>query len=387
MPRIASFDLLAVDLPLRSPFRHAAATRSESESLFLRCATDSGEVGWGECLPRSYVTGETRDGDFELLQHRVLPRLLDRGFDSIEGVEEFLAACDGKAPADWVEPETRQTAAWCAVDLALLDAFGRAFGASALGSTSSPFPAAVRYSGVASADRGVKLLRKALLMRAFGLRSIKLKVERSTSDAAIRALRRAFGRATRLRVDGNMAWSADEAVGAMRAMSRHGIRMFEQPVAADDLDGMSRLVRETGLGVMADESLNDRESLRRLLATSACTAVNVRVSKCGGLVAARRRCREALEGGLVVQVGCQVGESSLLSAAHLALVNAVGEVTYAEGCFGTFAIREDPVRPGLRFGYGGRPPRRPPGPGLGVCVDDATLDRFTSRRAHLGEPS
>ena len=119
---------------------------------------------------------------------------------------------------------------------------------------------------------------------------------------------------------------------------------------------------------MADESLTDARSMRRLLERKACTAVNVRISKCGGIIAARNRCEEALASGLKVQIGCQVGESSLLSAAQLALTVAVQDVTFIEGCFGCHLLREDPASPVLQFGYAGRPPKRPQGSGLGVAL-------------------
>ena len=109
----------------------------------------------------------------------------------------------------------------------------------------------------------------------------------------------------------------------------------------------------------------------------------MRISKCGGLVAAYNRARQALEAGLTLQLGCQVGESSLLSAAHLRLAQAVQPVTYAEGCFGRFLLREDPAVPLLQFGYGGRPPPVLQGPGLGVSIDEAVLQRWTAERAHI----
>ncbi|MHC4947119.1 MAG: mandelate racemase/muconate lactonizing enzyme family protein [Planctomycetota bacterium] len=379
MPRIDRLDLLAVDLPFRKPFKHAAAERRSSNSVFLRCRTDSGAVGYGECLPREYVTGETRDGAFALLAEAVLPRLLGMEIESLDQVRRFLATCDGKAPADWVPPERPQSAAWCAVDLALLDAAGRAEDAPAdLGGGS--FPDSVRYSVVVSSDASLKTL---LLIRAVGVRQVKLKIEVGDEVAAARRARRWLGRRCDLRADANMAWGVDDGLAAMRAMSRFGIRSYEQPLPADDVEGLARLVRESDLDVMVDESLDDRESLARLIAARACTAVNVRISKCGGLVAAEARCREALAAGLTVQVGCQVGESSLLSAAHLALVSAVRDVTYAEGCFGHLLLREDPGHPVLQFGYGGRPPARPEAPGLGVTLDEAVLERWTTARTTI----
>ena len=172
MAGITPLGLFAVDLPFRKPFNRAAAERTSSYSLFLKCATDTGVAGFGESLPREYVTGESRASTFAMLRDDILPRLLEQ-------------RCD---------------------------------------------------------------------------------------------------------------------------------------------------------------------SLQRLIDARACTAANVRTSKCGGLVAAFNRAREALAAGLTLQLGCQVGESSLLSAAHLRLAQAV---TYAERCFGLFLLREDRAVPLLQFGYGG----------------------------------
>jgi muconate cycloisomerase len=158
-----------------------------------------------------------------------------------------------------------------------------------------------------------------------------------------------------------------------------GVRSFEQPLPADQLEGMADLVDKTGLYVMADESLNDADSLNRLIKMHACNAANVRVSKCGGLMAAIDRCRRALDAGMMLQVGCQVGESSLLSAAQLALMAQVDGIRYLEGCFSTHLLEKDPVSPELRFGHGGIPPSIPRGDGLGIEMDQDYLDQCTTR--------
>jgi muconate cycloisomerase len=380
---IAAFDLLTVDLPFRRPFKHAAAERSSSHSVFLKCVTDDGTVGFGECLPRSHVTGETCDGVFELLRVAILPQLIGRRFESLQAVEDFLGACDGRAPDTWVDRATPQSAAWCAVDLALLDAFGCAFGSRPLAHQTASPAAHLSYSGVLSAERGPSLAISTLTQRLFGFRQIKLKVAPTTTDQAVRWVRRLCGRRMDLRVDVNMGWTRENAPRRMRALSRHGIRMFEQPIAAGDVSGLARLTAETGLGVMADETFTTRESLAELIERHACTAVNARLSKCGGLLATLARCREALAARLDLQIGCQVGETSLLSAAQLVLLSAVAPVRYAEGCFGRHLLRQDPGSPVLQFGFRGRPPALPAGPGFGIEMDEQVLARYATRHESI----
>lgn len=375
MPKIVGFTIHSLEVPFRKPFKHAAAERHSSESLYLECRLDSGESGFGEALPRDYVTGETRDGAVELLRDEILPRLVGRSFESLADVITFLQECDGKAPADWLDPARRQTAAWCAVDLALLDAIGRATGEPVRLSPERTLPESLRYSVVISSDAKAG---KLLLMRLFGFRQAKLKVEADDAVDAVRRTRKFLGKRCEVRTDANMAWNVEEAIEAIRAMAAEGVFSHEQPVPADDFEGLARLVRETDADIMVDESLHDAESLDKLINLKACSAVNVRVSKCGGLVAARARCQQAAAAGLTLQVGCQVGETSLLSAAHLILMMAVPGVRYAEGCFGKHLLGEDPAEPLLQFGLGGSPPDLPDKPGLGVTINREALDRYST---------
>jgi L-Ala-D/L-Glu epimerase len=385
MPTVTQLDLFAVDLPFKVEVRHAAAARTTSESLFLRARLDNGTEGWGESLPRAYVSGESRQQAFVLLRDTILPALVGQSFRSLPEAVSFLEKCDGKAPPEWVNPEVPQTSAWCSVDLALLDAFGRASGEPArpAAGVPAPSPAALgryRYSGVVSAGRGWPYALSLLKMRAFRFPHVKLKVERDGSLSAARTARRLLGRRADLRVDANMAWDVEQALEAIGQLRAVGIRSFEQPIAADDLAGLARLVAESSAQIMVDEGLTDRDSLQRFIAHRACTAANVRISKCGGLIGAYARCRDALDAGLLLQVGCQVGESSLLSAAHLTLLSALAPLTpgvrYAEGCFGRHLLQEDPAAPLVQFGYGGRPPGRPPGAGFGVRVDQGMLEHW-----------
>jgi muconate cycloisomerase len=350
MPTVTELRLFAVDLPFKTAFRHAAAARITSESLFLRVGLDSGAEGWGEALPRAYVSGESRQGAFALLRNAILPALVGRTLQSLPDLVSFLEKCDGKAPSEWVGPDLPQTSAWCCVDLALLDAFGRTFGEPV--SPGGQLPAAdalarYRYSGVVSAGRGWPYAVSLLKMRAFGFPQVKLKLGEDGALQAARTARRLLGRRVELRVDANMAWDVDQALEVIGQLRAVGIRSFERPIAADDLAGLARLVAETSAQIVVDEGLTDRESLQRFIGQRACTGANVRISKCGGLLGAYARCREALEAGLLLQVGCQVGESSLLSPAHLALLSALAPlrpgVRYAEGCFGRHLLREDPA--------------------------------------------
>jgi len=385
MARVLQCEVMSVDLPFRKAFRHAAAIRSSSESLFVKCSTDTGSVGFGESLPRDYVTGESRDTAFALLQTTLLPRLVGLELNSMEEVYEFLGDCDGKAPQEWLDSDRPQLAAWCAVELALLDAFGRAF-ETPVWTSDRTNDTTLRYSGVVSADsREWRSWWSLMKLRLYGVSNVKLKVTTANMLTSARLARRILGRRAALRVDANMSWSVTEALTNIRALSQFGIHCVEQPLKRTDLEGHAKLVRETDAEIIVDEGCTDRSSLERLSRQRACSGVSIRISKCGGLVAARRRCEEARRAGLILQIGCQVGESSLLSAAQRILISVTGPPKYTEGCYGKHLLREDPVFPNLQLSYGGKPPDLPEGPGLGATVDEGTLNRWVSKRGLVSQ--
>src|SRR5207244_2755099 len=98
-----------------------------------------------------------------------------------------------------------------------------------------------RYSGVASAERGLRYAVSLLKMRAFGFRQIKLKLGRDGTLTAAKTARRILGRRVDLRVDANMAWGVTEALDLIGKLRAVGITSFEQPVHPDDLTGLARL--------------------------------------------------------------------------------------------------------------------------------------------------
>src|SRR4029079_8230895 len=125
--RIVELEARHVRIALKRKVTHASHVRTETDNLIVRCVLSDGAVGYGEGVPRDYVTGETIDSAFELLGRSDLGRLLS------SDCPDFVAAvhlAEGLklAPAPDDERMIRSNAARCAVELAILDAYGRALG-------------------------------------------------------------------------------------------------------------------------------------------------------------------------------------------------------------------------------------------------------------------
>ena len=75
--KVAELTAYHVRIPLRKPIRHASHTRDSTDNVLIRCVLDDKTEGFGEGVPREYVTGETIDFAVDLLRRSDLPAQLE----------------------------------------------------------------------------------------------------------------------------------------------------------------------------------------------------------------------------------------------------------------------------------------------------------------------
>jgi len=385
--RIAEFTWHTVAVPLRREVKHASASRNESVNLLVSCRLTDGTLGWGEGVPRVYVTGETPDGAFDLLSATPLAEQLG---GACHGWDEVFTLCEGfRPPAAGDDPRgCRGNALRCAVELSILDAFGRAFGEPLSAATERFLPAAsvrrvsarVRYSGAITAEAHRAEALSALKMRLNRFAQCKVKVGmRGVDDVArLRRIRRIVGRGMDLRLDANEAWTAAEAASRIEPLLAFGVSSIEQPLPHAELAGMSALRRAVDVRFMLDESLTGLPDAERAIELGACDLFNIRLSKCGGYLNSLRLAARAKQAGLGYQLGCHPGETGILSAAGRHWASSVGGIAYLEGSFDRHLLKELPTHEDITFGFRGFAPALS-GPGLGVTVRPDVLARMTLR--------
>ena len=386
--KIAELTAFHVRVPLRKPIRHASHSRTDTDNVLVRCVLHDRTEGWGEGVPRDYVTGETVDSAVALLKRSDLASQAEDCTDFAHA----LAFAERLRLAD-VDGDDRGiggNAARCAVELALLDAYGRRFGAPVSDAARllapdlyAPRPE-VRYSGVITSSKGFKLRLAAWAMRLYGFRQLKVKVGIAGQDDAdrLRSIRKRVGAGMDVRIDANEAWPAAEAAERIRALEPFGISSVEQPSPHAELAALAEVRRRVRTPLMLDESLCGMADAERAVSLAACDLFNLRLSKCGGFIRSLRLAQFARSHGLACQLGCQVGETAVLSAAGRHFAASVGGLRYLEGSYDRHLVREALATRDFTFGRGGRAPALP-GPGLGVTIDPRALERITTRKEAL----
>ena len=211
-----------------------------------------------------------------------------------------------------------------------------------------------------------------------GFKAMKVKVGRGGLDADIArvaAVRAAVGNDVVLGVDANGGWSRSEAIQAGRRLQKYGVAFIEQPVAAHDLVAMAEVRSRVEVPIVADESAGTAEDAAALAAANACDILSIYVGMSGGIGPARRITAVATSFGLGWTLGSNL-ELGVATAAHMHIAMSTLGLDYRvpTDILSPFYYEGDvvvgplDVRAGVAVA--------PDGPGLGVELDEAALERY-----------
>ena len=297
-----------LDWPMSQPFTISTGRHDAVENALVEVRLRSGHRGWGEAGPAPHITGETQDGALKAMA-RGRDVLLGQSAAFLPALSRELAERLGAHPA-----------ARAALEMAVLDAELRRLG----------IPAWRWFGGASSrltTDVTIPLCplqeapRQAARLQKDGIRTIKVKIGKDPEQDLTRVLSIAEA-APRcaLILDANQGYAAKQALGLLKALSRRAVVpiLFEQPVPAEDWDGLAEVSRGSRVPVCADESVPDVAAARRMAKRKAARVVNVKLMK-SGLGPALEIARVARNAGLGLMIGGMV-ESDLAMglAAHAA---------------------------------------------------------------------
>jgi len=360
--RAEAVELRRVRLPLVRPFVTSAGTVEAREAVLVRLLTNDGE-GWGECVAMGgpHYTSEYVEAAEHVLRHHLAPRWLAAGERSADDVAQVLGPVQGHPMAK------------AALEMAALDAELRAAGrsmAERLGGVRAEVDCGVAVGVAPSIDA---LLDEVAGYLDQGYRRIKLKVQPGADLDPVAAVRERFGDVP-LQVDANGAYQVQDWP-LLAALDPFDLLLIEQPLPPDDLLGSAEVARRVRTPICLDESITSAAVAATALAVKACSVVNLKPGRVGGLLEAVRihdLCRGA---GIPVWCGGML-ETGIGRAANLALAalpgfSLPGDLSGSDRYF----VRDitDPFVP-----VDGRL-RVPTGPGLGVTPDlDALAELTTS---------
>ncbi len=247
-----------------SPIKHNLATHEGSDNIVLGVTTAEGITGFGEGVPRVFVTGEVLSDSLSFLREVLAPAILDRDFSSPQALVQALGDLYHHAQAQ------RHPAAFCALETALLDAAGQTWNLPVAELIGPKMRTTLEYSAVIPMLSPEKMSQWFQVVKGIGMRFIKLKVGTDSDLETLRLARDELGGEVDIRVDANSAWTPSEAIACLKEMEPYRLSAVEQPVAKADFAGLKQVGEAVKIPVIADESLCNEDDARRLIELKAC---------------------------------------------------------------------------------------------------------------------
>ena len=328
-------------------FKHASAERAETSSIWVEVDTDRGVTGHGESCPRTYVTGESLE-TAKVFFNQHLNDVRNK-ITSLSRLKNWVTEHRGDIDSN--------PAAWCALELAMLDALGKSKQQSveqllSVDESQTHF-AYTAVLGDMDSTAFTALCQRYVQM---GFRDFKVKLsgdadKDKTNPGTLASLCR---KSCRLRFDANNLWQEpNEAIDYLKNLDADYFAI-EEPLPAQSYDDLLLIHRALGKKIILDESFIRAEQFAEIKQNPPAWIINIRVSKMGGLLRSLEIIEQARDHNIPLIIGAQVGETSLLTRAALALARHAGDLCIAqEGAVGTYLLSEDCCDPPLMFGEGG----------------------------------
>jgi muconate cycloisomerase len=359
---IARVEAIPVSLPLRKAVVMAGERIEHSQNLIVRIEAANGQVGWGEASSASLMTGDLLAGMVAAVNDHLAPLLV--GQDAMRRAE-LARSCERAL--------LHNTGAKCAVEMALQDLVGKHLEVSVADLFGGALRESVKSMYLLGNARVEDDIAEAKAKIAEGWSFFKLKIGIKPPDAEAAgavAIRRELGSEVELCADANMGMSFAAARRFAERAQEAELIFIEQPLHADDREGMAALARASALPLNGDEAISSVASIVGLRQCGAIQGANLKTIKLGGMapvVHAMHVC-EAL--GLHINLACKVAESSIAAAALVQLACLAPHIDW--GTSATHHYLAEDVTDGPVAISGGAL-KRPRGPGLGIEVNEAQV--------------
>jgi L-Ala-D/L-Glu epimerase len=363
--RIKKVEVFGVEVPLvGAGFKNAYITKTKQRSAVVRITDEDGQVGLGNIDPSPGYSVETIEQSLETLASTLAPAALGQEASNIHLLTEHLDSqidqfLDAKA----------------AIEMAATDLIGRRHKlcvSSMLGGSVIREAQFNAWIGIVSAEEAA-----AEAKRWFdaGWRSTKIKIggDIHADKERVAAVRKATGPEFKIRVDANAGYSVEQAIALGKMLEPYQLELMEQPVAADDFDGLRAVKQAVNIPIMADEAITDFQSLIKIIQMQAADIVKLKVMKQGGFLRTSRMMATAEAAGLGVVIGHGFG-LGINTMAEMLLASTSKAVLSGLECVGPIKTTDDIVTHKLDLTKGKI--AIPHGYGIGVELDEEKLQRF-----------
>ena len=300
--------------PLKNPFITSLRRVDTLEDLVVIVECDNGSVGYGEGAPTPVITGETMGSMIAAIDY-IKPHVIGK---EIEDFDTILSLVHNLI--------LKNTTAKSALETALYDLRSKSLKQplyQMLGGTQTHFKTDITIS----MGEIEKMIADSLDAVNLGYDTLKIKIgdDPQKDRERVKAIHNALDKNIKLRLDANQGWTAKESVTLLHALEKENIiaEFIEQPVAADDLEGLFYIKERVQTPLLADESIFSVKDAKKLLEMQAIDYVNIKLAKTAGITQALELADLSKEFGVKCMIGCMLeGPISVAAGVHVASAKA-----------------------------------------------------------------
>lgn len=302
-------------VPLKTPFKTALRTVDKIEDIVVMIGTDTGHTGYGEAPATAVITGDTHGSIVEAIRHYIWPRVVGHDVANLNHLTQLIQGAIEK-----------NSSAKAAVEIAVYDLWGQLYGAPLYRLLGGGDPL-ITTDITISVDYIDKMVADSISAVERGFESLKIKVGKDigVDIERVKAVHAAVEGRALLRLDANQGWTAKQAVYALQTLEDAGVRLelVEQPVKAQDLNGMKYVTERVHAPIMADESVFGPTEVVELIRMRAADIINIKLMKTGGISNAIRIADIAAMYGVECMIGCMIETGiSVAAAVHVAVAKS-----------------------------------------------------------------
>ena len=370
--KIDRIELYPLRYPMTGYFKfftgpHGSAGRA---AVVVKVTASDGTVGWGQSVPIAKWSYETLETATLALKEYYAPVLIGHDPTDIPGAHALMDAAI--APGF----STGMPISRAGLDLALFDLTGKLNGQSLAELLGRPAGGPVTLSWTVNVRElsEVESVVGQGVERGYRHFNIKVAPDPAFDVALAREVRR-LAPAAFLWADANGGYDPATALLAAPRLAGVGVDVLEAPLRPNRIEGYQALRRQGAVPILMDEGVVSPVDLEEFHRLGMLDGVAMKPARCGGLLSNRLQIEFCRDQGLI-WLGSGLTDPDISFAATLGLYSAYG-LDRPAALNGPQFLAADILKQPVRVQQGRA--WVPPGPGLGLDVDQQKLEELQAR--------
>jgi len=292
-------------IPLKTPFITALRRVENVEFVRVTLACGNGLVAMGEAPATKAITGE---GIEDILS-------------SIESIKDKLIFHMPKDALIILHKSKIGSSAKAALDMALVSLLALEKKEALYKYLGAKEPIVLKTDITISLKTPHAMIEDSVLACGNGMDILKVKLGKDIKHAieVTKNISKAVPHA-KIIIDANQAWHVDNTLEYIQAVTDLNIELIEQPVIADDIEGLKRITENSHMPILADETVFTLDDAKKVVESKSADMINIKLMKCGGLTKAVEILEYAREKNVKCMLGSMLeGPYSINVALHLAM--------------------------------------------------------------------